>query len=232
MRTRQASRKTRIRILIADREGVFRLGVKKLFALEDDLRVVAEAETAPQVVSLSASFKPHVSLVQLEILEEVTSSLIAKLRGISAQSRVVITASALAEDQALRCVQDGASGVLLKTLDPPLFVKCVRKVADGKIWLPKQRVAQMAKLRETRTEGSPRPVDTLTRREKAIINCLMQGWHNREISHQLSITEQTVKNHLRSIYDKVGASDRLELVLYAIHQHLDLPPLEPLGARP
>jgi DNA-binding CsgD family transcriptional regulator len=126
----------------------------------------------------------------------------------------------LAEDQALRYVKDGASGVLLKTLDPPLFVKCVRKVAEGKIWLPKQRLAQMAKLQETRTEDSPRPADTLTRREKTIINCLMQGWHNREISHQLSITEQTVKNHLRSIYDKVGASDRLELALYAIHQHL------------
>jgi DNA-binding NarL/FixJ family response regulator len=55
----------------------------------------------------------------------------------------------------------------------------------------------------------------------------MQGWRNREIAEHLNITEQTVKNHLRSIYDKVGVSDRLELVLYAIHQKLLLPPVGP-----
>jgi len=66
----------------------------------------------------------------------------------------------------------------------------------------------------------------LTRREKSIISCLMEGWHNREISTHLSISEQTVKNHLGAIYDKVGVSDRLELVLYAIHQRLELPALQ------
>ena len=75
-------------------------------------------------------------------------------------------------------------------------------------------------------DHSPRPVDTLTRREKSIISCLMEGWHNREISTHLSISEQTVKNHLGAIYDKVGVSDRLELVLYAIHQRLELPALQ------
>jgi DNA-binding NarL/FixJ family response regulator len=85
----------------------------------------------------------------------------------------------------------------------------------------------MAKLLEVRADVPPRPVDTLTRREKTIISYLMQGWRNREISTHLSISEQTVKNHLRTIYDKVGVSDRLELVLYAIHQRLELPPVKP-----
>ena len=67
-------------------------------------------------------------------------------------------------------------------------------------------------------------MDTLTRREKSIIACLVQGWRNREIAQNLHITEQTVKNHLRAVYDKVGVSDRLELALYAIHQKLELPP--------
>jgi DNA-binding NarL/FixJ family response regulator len=67
----------------------------------------------------------------------------------------------------------------------------------------------------------------LTQREKTIISYLMQGWRNREIAQHLNITEQTVKNHLRSIYDKVGVSDRLELVLYAIHQKLLLPSVQP-----
>jgi DNA-binding NarL/FixJ family response regulator len=71
-----------------------------------------------------------------------------------------------------------------------------------------------------------RPVETLTRREKNVIACLMQGFPNREISRRLAIAEQTVKNHLRSIFDKVGVSDRLELVLYALHHKLDLPLIE------
>ena len=88
----------------------------------------------------------------------------------------------------------------------------------------------MAKLLEARPAAPPRPVDTLTFREKTIISYLMQGWRNREISTHLSISEQTVKNHLRTIYDKVGVSDRLELVLYAIHQRMELPPVQEVAA--
>jgi DNA-binding NarL/FixJ family response regulator len=80
---------------------------------------------------------------------------------------------------------------------------------------------------ETNAAKPLRPVETLTQREKTIISHLMQGWRNREIAQHLNITEQTVKNHLRSIYDKVGVSDRLELVLYAIHQKLMLPSVQP-----
>jgi two-component system nitrate/nitrite response regulator NarL len=184
------------------------------------MRVVAKAETTPQVLLSRASFKSHAPLVQLEIVEEVTSSLVAQLRRISPQSRVVATASALLEDQARRYVQDAASGALLKALDPPLFLNCVCKVMNGEMGLPEQRVAQGVKLQETGAEGLPRSEDALTRSEKTFINYLMQGWRNRRIAHPLSITEQTVKNHLRSIYDKVGLSDRLKLILHAIHRHL------------
>jgi DNA-binding NarL/FixJ family response regulator len=84
--------------------------------------------------------------------------------------------------------------------------------------------AEMVKTAEAPQEPSLRPADALTRREKAVIGCLMQGFPNREIARCLSIAEQTVKNHLRAIFDKVGVSDRLELVLYAIHQKLDISP--------
>ena len=123
----------------------------------------------------------------------------------------------------MRHVRSGAAGVILKTVDPQFFVKCARRVTEGETWIPKRQVATMAKLLEARPAKPPRPVDTLTRREKTIISYLMQGWRNREISTHLSISEQTVKNHLRTIYDKVGVSDRLELVLYAIHQKMKLP---------
>jgi len=106
--------------------------------------------------------------------------------------------------------------------------KCVHDVVDGKIRRPRQRVAQMAKVRETCTESSPPLPDALTRTEKTIINYVMHGWDNLEISRQLSISEQAFKKYLGSIYDKVGVSNHLEIVLYALHENLDLPPLKPL----
>jgi len=226
MRARR-SQKGKTRILLADGEGVFRLGLKKLFAIEDDLRVVAEADNCAQVLALTKSLRPDVLLVEAEIAQAEPGNLIVKLRHMLSASKVVITASALTEDETLRYVQAGAAGVILKSVAPPLFVKCVRKVMNNEVWLPKRQVAQMAKRLEGAPERPVRPVDTLTHREKTIIGYLIQGWRNRQIAQQLSITEQTVKNHLRTIYDKVGVSDRLELALYAIYQRLELPPLGP-----
>ena len=218
----------KIRILIADREGVFSLGLKKLLGVEDDLRVVAQTADPAETLALATQFKPDLIFLQAEIVKADTSGLFAELRRALPDARIVIVASTLTDDEAMTYVQNGAAGVILKSVDPALFVKCARRVAENEVWLPKKQVARMAKL----LEGSEpvRPRDTLTAREKTIVSYLMQGWRNREIGRHLGITEQTVKNHLRTIYDKVGVSDRLELVLYAIHQRLELPPIGPAQA--
>lgn len=215
----------KIRILIADREGVFRLGLKKVFAVEDDLRVVAQAENSAQVVALSKAFKPDVLFVQLEIVTERTGDLIARVRGASPESKIIITSSSMPKEEALRYVKAGAAGVILKSVEPSLFVKSARKVTDNEVWLPKQYVTQVVKALENSRATTVRPADTLTPREKTIISYVILGCRNREVAQHLTITEQTVKNHLRTIYDKLGVSDRLELVLYALHRGLELPPV-------
>lgn len=226
--------KKKIRILIADREAIFRFGLKNLFALEDDLRVVAQAGTASQLIELTKSLRPHLTFVQAEIIVEADGDLLAAIRREAPECKIVVTSSLTpAEDQGLRFVQLGAVGIILKSVEPAFFVKCARKVVlDDEVWLPKRQVTQIAKLLERNAAPPLRPADTLTRREKTIISYLMQGWRNREVAQHLSISEQTVKNHLRSIYDKVGVSDRLELVLYAIHQRMELPPVKPAETGP
>lgn len=219
------SPKNKISVLIADREGVFRFGLKRLLSAEDDLRVVAEIDEPCDLLPQVQELQPDVIFVQAEMLGAVAEVSLSEICKGSPASRVLVTASALAEDESLAFMKAGACGVILKAADPALFPKCVRKVFEGEIWLPKKQVSRMAKIL-SEPQGLSRPVDSLTRREKLVISCLVQGWRNREIASQLSITEQTVKNHLRSIYDKVGVSDRLELVLYAIHQRLELPPVE------
>ncbi len=219
--------KGRIRVLVADREGIFRLGLKKLFAVEDDLRVVGEAENAAEVLARAETFRPDLVFIQEEILAESGVNLVSAVTEVSPRCKVVATSSTSSDESSMRHLRNGAAGVILKTVDPQLFIKCARRVTEGEMWIPKKQVSTMAKLLEARADNPPRPVDTLTLREKTIISYLMQGWRNREISTHLSISEQTVKNHLRTIYDKVGVSDRLELVLYAIHQRLDLPAVVP-----
>ncbi len=215
--------KKKARILLADREAVFRLGLKKLFGVEDDLRVVAQAENHAQLIAMAKAFKPDLLFVQAEILAGGPANVLAEARRASPQGRIIITGSALADEDAVRYVKAGASGVILKSAEPAQFVKSARKVMNNELWLHKRQVARMVNLLESVEERPLRPADTLTRQEKAIISYLVQGCRNREIARHLSITEQTVKNHLRTVYDKVGVSDRLELVLYAIHQRLKLP---------
>jgi len=217
----------KIRILVADEGGVFRLGLKRLFGVEDDLRVVAEADQAKQVAELAKKFKPDLLFLQAEMLGADASDFLKQLHHAWGRGRAVVMTSGPGGDDSERHIQAGAWGVITKSVDPELFVKCVHKVINNERWMPRHDSAPSADPLAVPSEPHRRPADTLTRREKSVISCLVQGWHNREIASHLKITEQTVKNHLRTIYDKVGVSDRLELALYAIHKRLELPPVSP-----
>ncbi len=223
----------RIRILLADREEVFRLGIRQLFSLEDDLRVVAQAATCELAVALTERFKPHLLLVQEEIASEPPGTFMQQVRRVSPLSKVVITATALVGDAANRHLESGAANVIPRSAALSRFVKCVRQGMKHKA-APVKAVVPVATPKTVEYLEKPmvRPVDTLTLREKHVIACLMQGFPNREISQRLAIAEQTVKNHLRSIFDKVGVSDRLELVLYALHHKLELPLVETARRQP
>lgn len=221
---RRNHNRNRAKILIADGEGVFRLGLKKLLSVEDDLRVVAQAENSHQLVAMAKSFRPDLALVQKEIALNGYGGLLAQIHRTSPNCKVLVTSSRLTDAERGRLLRDGASGMISRSARPELFVENVRRLIKGK-----PLCHPLTQDTEERYPGNgalrPRPVDTLTPKEKAIISCLTQGWRNRDIAQHLMITEQTVKNHLRSIFDKVGVSDRLELVLYAIHQRMELPPV-------
>lgn len=212
----------KVRILVADEVGVFRLGLKRLFGVEDDLRVVAEADQGAQILELAKKFKPDLLYLQAEMLGHDPADFIKRLHHEWPSGRTIIVTSGPAREGPDHYVKAGARGVILKSVAPEAFVESARKVMNNEVWAPKQ---QAAKETAAPAQEERRPADTLTRREKSVVSCLVQGWHNREIATHLKISEQTVKNHLRTIYDKVGVSDRLELALYAIHKRLELPPV-------
>jgi DNA-binding NarL/FixJ family response regulator len=115
----------------------------------------------------------------------------------------------------------GARGVVLKQSASDLLLKSIRKVADGEIWLDNRMTSEVIDaFKKSAEAGSRREKPLLSDREKEIVQLVAQGFRNREIGEKLFISEQTVKNHLHNIFDKLGVSDRLELALYAIHHRL------------
>jgi len=114
-------------------------------------------------------------------------------------------------------LQQGFRGIVFRSVTGPSLVECVRRVAAGDTWLPAQ--ALQAESQEDDMVGA-RVRDRLTPKEMRIVALIVQGCKNREIATRLKTTEQVIKNYLRSIYDKTGVSDRLELALFTIHHQV------------
>src|SRR5437763_6033891 len=111
--------------------------------------------------------------------------------------------------------------VVLKQSATDLLVKSIHRVHAGEIWLDNRMTAEVMKAFSKSSEAGPRrEKPLLSDREKEIVQLVAQGFRNKEIGEKLFISEQTVKNHLHNIFDKLGVSDRLELALYAIHHRL------------
>jgi DNA-binding NarL/FixJ family response regulator len=125
-------------------------------------------------------------------------------------------------------LQQGFRGVVFRSVSGPALVECVRRVAAGETWLPPQLMQPDSP--EEDMVGT-RVRDRLTPKEMRIVALIVQGCKNREIATRLKTTEQVIKNYLRSIYDKTGVSDRLELALFTIHHRVLAQAAAEVGSR-
>jgi DNA-binding NarL/FixJ family response regulator len=210
-----------IRVILADTQAIYRVGTKKIFALEDDIRVVAQAENLGQVLAAVAKFPADVLLFEAAISPNSPEAIGEVLKR-SPHVKVIVLSPESDEDTTVEYFRRGVRGLLPRNIAPEMLVKCVRKVFAGETWIDNQSVnwvieayrAQAAQL------TSPRPKTKLSDKELLIISCVTQGMRNKEIASEIGTTEQVVKNYLRKVYDKLGVSDRLELALYCIHHRL------------
>ncbi|HET9742858.1 MAG TPA: response regulator transcription factor [Terriglobales bacterium] len=210
-----------IRVIIADTQAIYRVGTKKIFALEDDIRVVAQAENLGQVLAAAAKFPADVLLFEASISPNSPEAISEVLKR-APNIKTIVLSPETDEDTTVEYFRRGVRGLLARNIAPEMMVKCVRKVATGETWIDNQSVnwvieayrAQAAQL------TSPRPKTRLSDKELIIISCVTQGMRNKEIATEIGTTEQVVKNYLRKVYDKLGVSDRLELALYCIHHRL------------
>lgn len=218
----QESGSTRlIRVILADTQAIFRAGLRKVFALEDDIRVVAQAETLPQTQSAVTKFSADVLIFESALTANPVEAITELLRQ-SPQLKIVVVTPASDEQLTLDLFRRGAHGILTREVEPEVLVDCLRKVAAGEPWLENQAVQWVMEAfrgHNLRPSGA-RPKVQLTPKETLIVSCVTQGMKNKEIAVRVGTTEQVVKNYLRKVYDKLGVADRLELALYCLSHHV------------
>jgi two-component system, NarL family, nitrate/nitrite response regulator NarL len=210
-----------IRILVADDHVIFRDGLRKLLEVADDVQIVGEASNGVECTKMLAKFKPDILLLDLRMPEKDGLGVLEEVNFDSLPTRVIVLTAAEDDRDVVRAMRLGARGVVLKQSASDLLLKSIRKVYDGEIWLDNRMTAEVIDaFKKSSESGQRREKPLLSEREKEIVQLVAQGFRNREIGEKLFISEQTVKNHLHNIFDKLGVSDRLELALYAIHHRL------------
>jgi DNA-binding NarL/FixJ family response regulator len=210
-----------IRVILADTQAIFRAGLRKIFALEDDIRVVGQAETLSQTQSAVTKFSADVLIFESALAPNPVEVVTELLRQ-APQLKIVVVTPASDEQLTLDLFRRGAHGILSREVEPELLVDCLRKVAAGEPWLENQAihwVMEAYRGHNLRPSGA-RPKVQLTPKETLIVSCVTQGMKNKEIAIRVGTTEQVVKNYLRKVYDKLGVADRLELALYCLSHHV------------
>jgi len=220
-------KKATVRILIADDHPIVRDGLKKLLLLEDDFEVIGEAGDGREVLDKVQELDPDVLLLDLRMPNLDGLSALQALQQTNKRTRVIVLTASEDKNEFVQAMKLGCSGIVLKQTAPDLIVKSIRKVNAGEIWLDSHTTAAVMRQFQTGTEGSGvagggkgRERSPLSAREREIVALVAQGYKNKEMAEKMFISEQTVKNHLHNIFDKLGVSDRLELALYAIHNNL------------
>ena len=210
-----------IRVILADSQAIFRAGLRKIFALEDDIRVVGQAETLPQTQSAVTKFSADVLIFESALAANPIEAVTELLRQ-APEIKIVVVTPASDEQLTLDLFRRGAHGILSREVEPEVLVDCLRKVAAGEPWLENQAVHWVMEAfrgHNLRPSGA-RPKVQLTPKETLIVSCVTQGMKNKEIAIRVGTTEQVVKNYLRKVYDKLGVADRLELALYCLSHHV------------
>jgi DNA-binding NarL/FixJ family response regulator len=210
-----------IRVIVADSQAIFRAGLRKIFALEDDIRVVGQAETFDQAVLAAKKFAAEILIFEAALTErphEGLSEILKEAPGL----KVVVVTETPDPDLTLDLFRRGAHSIVSREIDSELFVECLRKVAEGEPWLEPHAVKwvlEAYRMQSARPHTGKTKVQ-LTPKEALIVSCVTQGMKNKEIAVRVGTTEQVVKNYLRKVYDKLGVADRLELALYCLNSRV------------
>ena len=211
----------KVRVVIADNHILFRSGLRKLLEDKPHLKVVGEAGSVAETLALVKKLKPDILLLDVQLPNLSELDLLRELHS-SPATRVILLTKSLEHDEIAQAFRSSARGIVLKNGTTESIFKSIDAVMSGQYWIS-CRIPELADAltrlpeREGAKKSRRRKFD-LTPRELDILKAIAAGDSNRKIAKELSISEQTVKHHVTNIFNKTGASNRLELTLFAIEQ--------------
>ncbi|MDP9052610.1 MAG: response regulator transcription factor [Acidobacteriota bacterium] len=196
------------RIILADNQAIFRAGAARVLALEDDMRIVAQCDGSARVLSALDAHHGAVLIFSSSMQLDV-AALVARARAVGTRTILIAENGAEVAEDVVRLLD----GLLFRNVPGVDLLDCIRRISSGQRCVQHSNVTSIL----AQDTAGARVRDRLTPKEMQIVALIVQGCKNRQIATQLNTKEQVIKNYLRSIYDKTGVSDRLELALFTIH---------------
>ena len=200
-----------INVIIADHQAIFRAGVAKVLAVEEDIRIVGLPLSREQLLNSLDRLRSRVL-----ILASSFQSLLPHIQEIAQRRNVAVLMLCDNTETASDFMRMGVQGVIYRSASGKMVVEAVRRLAGGESFL--QGPHSSEEIHEDMVGARVR--SRLTERELRIVAAVVQGYKNREIAEQLFTSEQVIKNALRTVFDKIGVSDRLELALFVVHHRI------------
>lgn len=215
-----------IRVLVVDDQELFRRGLTMLLAAETGIEVVGEASDGDEGTKIAATVAPDVVLLDIRMPRRTGLEACGAIKEAVPTARIIMLTVSDEEADLYEAVKSGASGYLLKDSSIDEVAQAVRVVADGQSLISPSMAAKLIDefKQMSRPERDHVPGLRLTERELEVLRLVAKGLNNREIAKQLFISENTVKNHVRNMLEKLQLHSRMEAVMYAVREKLlDLP---------
>ena len=212
-----------IRVLIADDHAVVRQGLRTFLDLQEDIEVVGEAADGEEAVAAAAQHAPDVVLLDLVMPRLDGIGALRRLRDAAPAARVIVLTSFGEDERLFTALRSGATGYLLKDVEPAELVRAIRTAHAGQSPLSPAVAARVVEELASGGGAGRAAADELTPRELEVLCLIARGRSNKRIALELGVAEKTVKTHVSHVLAKLGLSDRTQAALYAVREGLVSP---------
>ena len=226
------SAKAPVQVLLIGGARLSRAGLRMLLEAQPGIRIVGEGATPDDGTADADGMEPDVVLLDIDNIDapEAVQDALRQIQQEAAGARVLILATTCDPEASRRLVLAGGSGIVLKDKTTEHLVRAIRKVHEGELWVDRATTASLISgLGSNRGQKSADPeiakIESLTRREREVVILIAAGLNNKSIAARLNISDNTVRHHLTSIFEKLDTNDRMELLVYALrHKLAPMPP--------
>jgi DNA-binding NarL/FixJ family response regulator len=213
-----------IRVIVADDHALFRRGLEMVLESEPDIEVVAEANDGNEVVSLAEQHMPDLVLMDVRMPGRNGIEAAQAIKDAVPHTKILMLTISDEEEDLYDAIKAGANGYLLKEISIEEVADAIRSVHAGQSLISpsmaSKLLSEFAAMARKDEEKQQMPAPRLTEREMEVLTLVAQGLNNRDIAKQLYISENTVKNHVRNILEKLHLHSRMEAVVYAVREKL------------